>query len=108
MRAFYIAVLAAALAIPSLARAQQDGPVGGKVGSDLSTSTSQPTAPSARPYAGPLATGHKAGFAGSTTPGQVLPQSVQVTPRPGGMGTAYVNGHRVIVDPSNRILRVVN
>jgi hypothetical protein len=33
---------------------------------------------------------------------------VQVTPRPGGMGSAFVNGRKVLVDPSNRILRVIN
>ncbi len=46
MRASHIAVIAALFAVPSVAYAQQDGPVGGRVGSDLSTSTSQPnTAP---------------------------------------------------------------
>jgi hypothetical protein len=109
MRASHIAVLAAVLAIPSLAHAQQDGPVGGKVGSDLSTSTTQPSgAPSTRPYAAPNPSGHAAGYAGAITPGQVVPEDVQVTPRPGGMGSAFVNGHRVLVDPSNRILRVIN
>ncbi len=39
MRASHIAVIAAVLAIPSVAFAQQDGPVGGRVGSDLSTTT---------------------------------------------------------------------
>ena len=97
------------LAIPSVAVAQQDGPVGGKVGSDLSTTTTQP-GPSvgARPYGAPLAIGHPAGYAGAVTPGQVVPDNVQVTPRPGGMGSAFINGHRVLVDPSNRILRVIN
>jgi hypothetical protein len=33
---------------------------------------------------------------------------VQVTPREGGMGSAFIDGHRVLVDPSNRILRVIN
>jgi hypothetical protein len=109
MRPSHIAILAVLLATPSLAYAQQDGPVGGRVGSDLSTSTAKPaSAPSVRPYAGPVANGHLAGYAGSTSPGQVVPQSIQVTPRPGGMGSAFVNGHRVIVDPSNRILRVIN
>ena len=109
MRASYIAVIAAVLAIPSLAAAQQDGPVGGRVGSDLSTSTTQPGPSLApRPYAVPNPTGRTAGYAGAVTPGQVLPDNVQVTPRPGGMGTAFVNGRRVLVDPSNRILRVIN
>ena len=37
MRASYIAIIAAALAIPAVAYGQDSGPVGGKVGSDLST-----------------------------------------------------------------------
>jgi hypothetical protein len=109
MRAFYIAVLAAMAAIPSVGYAQQDGPVGGKVGSDLSTSTIQP-GPSvgSRPWGAPSPIGHPAGYAGAVTPGQVVPDDVQVAPRPGGMGSAFVNGHKVLVDPSNRILRVIN
>ena len=109
MRASPIALIAAVLAIPSVGYAQQDGPVGGKVGSDLSTSTTQPS-PSvgSRPYGAPAAVGHPAGYAGAVTPGQVVPDNVQVTPRPGGMGSAFVDGHRVLVDPSNRILRVIN
>jgi hypothetical protein len=109
MRASHIAVIAAVLAIPSAALAQQDGPVGGKVGSDLSTTTTLPS-PSLglRPYGGSTVYGHPAGYTGAVTPGQVVPNEVQVTPRPGGQGSAFVNGHRVIVDPSNRILRVIN
>jgi hypothetical protein len=109
MRASHIAVVAATLAFPSLAVAQQDGPVGGRVGSDLSTSTTQPSqAPSTRPYAVPNPSGHLAGSTGAVTPGQVLPENIQVLPRPGGLGSAFVNGHQVLVDPSNRILRVIN
>jgi hypothetical protein len=109
MRISHIAVLAAMLAIPSAAFAQQDGPVGGRVGADLSTSTTQPS-PSAgsRAFAAPPSSGHAAGFAGAVTPGQVVPENVQVMPRPGGMGSAFIDGHRVLVDPSNRILRVIN
>ena len=111
MRASHIAVLAAVLAAPSVALAQQDGPVGGRVGSDLSTSTTQQS-PSGgvgtRPYGGPSSTGHPAGYAGAVTPGQVVPDDVQVTPRQGGLGSAFIDGHRVLVDPSNRILRVIN
>jgi hypothetical protein len=109
MRASHIAVLAAVLAIPSVAAAQQDGPVGGRVGSDLSTSPSQQS-PSAGvgPYAAPSAVGHRAGYSGAVTPGQLVPDDVQVMPRPGGMGSAFIDGHRVLVDPSNRILRVIN
>ena len=53
--------------------------------------------------------GHRAGFAGVTMPGQVVPEAVPVFTRQDGSGTAFVNGHRVIVGPnSNRILRVIN
>jgi hypothetical protein len=111
MRASHIAVIVAVLAIPSAAFAQQDGPVGGKVGSDLSTTTTQPGASGGvglRPYGGSSAFGRPAGYTGAVTPGQVVPDQAQVTPRAGGMGSAFVNGHRVLVDPSNRILRVIN
>jgi hypothetical protein len=111
MRAFYLAALTTLLATSTAAIAQQDGPVGGKVGSDLSTTAIQPgpsVGAGARPYGGASAYGHPAGYTGAVTPGQVVPDRVQVTPRPGGMGSAFVNGHRVLVDPSNRILRVIN
>ncbi len=109
MRASHIAVLAAVLAIPSVAVAQQDGPVGGRVGSDLSPSTTQPSAPTGvGPYNAPAGVGHRAGYAGAVTPGQLVPDNVQVMPRPGGLGSAFIDGHRVLVDPSNRILRVIN
>jgi hypothetical protein len=109
MRASHIALVAAMLAIPSVGHSQQDGPVGGKVGKDLSTSPTQPSpSAGAGPYARPSPIGHPAGFAGAVTPGQVVPNDVQITPRPGGMGSAFIDGHRVLVDPSNRILRVMN
>ena len=111
MRASHIAVIAAMLAIPSAAFAQQDGPVGGRVGADASITTGQPSTSlgaGLRPYGGSTAYGHPAGYTGAVTPGQVVPDEVQVTPRAGGLGSAFVNGHRVLVDPSNRILRVIN
>lgn len=114
MRASYIGVIAAVLAIPSLAYPQDNGaaggPVGGKVGSDLnSSSPGQPGPPVGRPYAPPPTAGPRAGFAGSVAPGQVVPQNVPITPRVGGMGSAVVNGRRVLVDPNtNRVLRVLN
>jgi hypothetical protein len=109
MRASHIGIFAAVLAIPSIGYAQQDGPVGGKVGADLSTTpTQQSPSAAARGYSAPSPIGHQAGYTGAVTPGQVVPENVQVTPRPGGMGSAFINGQKVLVDPSNRILRVIN
>jgi hypothetical protein len=109
MRASHIALIAALLAIPSVGYSQQNGPVGGRVGSDLSPSPTQPSpSAGAGPYGRPLPLGRPAGYAGAVTAGQVVPQNVTVTPRPGGLGTAFINGQRVLVDPSNRILRVFN
>ena len=108
MRVSQIAVIAALLAIPSAGYSQQDGPVGGKVGSNLSASPTL-SAPATRgPYGRPAPVGRPAGYAGAVTPGQVVPENVQVTPQPGGVGSAFIDGHRVLVDPSNRILRVFN
>src|SRR6185437_4441929 len=113
MRASHVAVIAAVLAVPSVAYAQNNGaaggPVGGKVGSDLSGSPAQPSPSVNNPYERPLSAGPKAGFAGTVAPGQIVPQNAPITPRMGGMGSATVNGHRVLVDPNtNRVLRVLN
>jgi hypothetical protein len=112
MRASHIVLIAVVLTTPSVGYSQQNGPdggpVGGKVGSDLSASRGQ-SAPATRgPYGAPNPLGRPAGYAGAVTPGQVVPGDVQVMPRPGGMGTAFVDGHQVLVDPSNRILRVIH
>jgi hypothetical protein len=112
MRASHIVLIAVMLTIPSVGYSQQSGPdggaVGGKVGSDLSAPPTQ-SAPATRgPYGRPAPLGNPAGYTGPVTPGQVVPENVQVTPRPGGMGQAYVNGRLVLVDPSNRVLRVIH
>ncbi len=112
MRASHIGLIAVVLTIPSVGYSQQNGPdggaVGGKVGSDLSAPPTQ-SAPATRgPYARPAPLGRPAGYTGPVTPGQVVPGNAQVTPRPGGMGSAFVNGHLVLVDPSNRILRIIH
>lgn len=114
MRASHVAVLAALLAIPSAAYSQDNGavggPVGGRVGSDLNSSSPAQPGPSAnRPYERPLSAGPTAGFAGSVSAGQVVPQNVPIMPRAGGLGSATIDGRRVLVDPNtNRVLRVLN
>ena len=60
-------------------------------------------------YRRPPELGHRAGFAGVTLPGQVVPENLHIFTRQDGSGSAFVNGHRVIVGPnSNRIVRVIN
>lgn len=86
---------------------QDNGAVGGRVGADLGTSPTQ-SAATRGPYGRPAPVGRPAGYAGAVTPGQVVPKNVQVVPQPGGVGSAVINGQRVLVDPSNRILRVFN
>jgi hypothetical protein len=109
MRASRLALIAAVLPLSSAAYSQDSGLVGGRVGSDLGTSMTQPSpsigtrGPYGRPEPGP-----RAGFAGAVTPGQVVPETVPIFPRQDGSGTAFVDGHRVIVSPnSNRITRVI-
>jgi hypothetical protein len=111
MRASRLALVAAALAIPSAAYSQDSGLVDGRVGSDLSTSPMQsnPSMGATGAYHRPPEPGPRAGFAGVTMPGQVVPENLPVFTRQDGSGSAFVNGHRVIVGPnSNRILRVIN
>lgn len=118
MRVSHIALIAAVLAIPSVDYAQQDngaagGPVGGMVGaggaSSLAPSSGQSRPSLGSPYGTPRTPGPRAGNSGNITAGQVVPQNVPVTPGPGGMGSAWVNGQRVLVNPNtNRIIRVFN
>ena len=118
MRASHIALIAAVLAIPSVGYAQQDngpvgGPVGGMVGPEGSSSPGpslgQPRPSLGSPYGSAPRRGPLAGSSGSVSPSQIVPRNVPVTPQPGGMGSAFINGHRVLVDPNtNRVLRVVN
>jgi hypothetical protein len=110
MRASHLALIVAMFAVPSAAYSQDSGEVDGRVGPDLSTSPMQsnPSLGQTGAYRRPLEPGPRAGFAGVTVPGQVVPRNVPVLARQDGSGTAFVNGHRVIVGPnSNRILRVV-
>ena len=118
MRASHIALIAAVLAIPSVGYAQQDngpvgGPVGGMLGPDGSSSPGpslgQPRPSLGSPYGSQRTPGPRAGSSGAISPSQILPRNVPVTPQPGGVGSAVINGQRVLVDPNtNRVLRVLN
>src|SRR5580700_5184442 len=124
MRASHIALILAVLAIPSVGYAQQDngpaggpggGPVGGMVGPEGSSSPGQPGPSRGSPYGSPTRGGSLAGSTGSITAGQVgwrrvvvdgVPQNVRVTPRADGIGSAFINGQRVLVDlNTNRVLQ---
>jgi hypothetical protein len=86
------------------------GPVGGPVGPEGSSSLGQQPRPSlGSPYGSPPRRGPVAGSSGSVSPSQIVPRNVPITPEPGGMGSAFMNGQRVLVDPNtNRIIRVLN
>jgi hypothetical protein len=110
MRASHLALIVAILALPSAAYSQDSGQVDGRLGPDLNTSPMQPNPSlgSTGPYRRPAEPGPRAGFAGAVMPGQVVPGNVPVYTRPDGSGTAFIDGHRVILGPnSNRIVRVV-
>jgi hypothetical protein len=127
MRASHIALILAVLAIPSVGYAQQDngsvggpvgGPVGGMVGPEGSSSPGQPRPSLGSPSGSPTRGGSLAGSTGSITAGQVgwrrvvvdgVPQNVRVTPRADGIGSAFINGQRVLVDlNTNRVLQQGN
>ena len=123
MRASHIALILAVLAIPSVGYAQQDngpvgGPVGGMVGPEGSRSPEQPRPSLGSPYGSPTQAGPVTGSSGTIAPGQVgwrrvvvdgVPQNVRVTPRADGIGSAFINGQRVLVDlNTNRVLQQGN
>jgi hypothetical protein len=123
MRASHIALILAVLAIPSVGYAQQDngpvgGPVGGMVGPEGSRSPEQPRPSLGSPYGSPTRAGPVTGSSGTIAPGQVgwrrvvvdgVPQNVRVTPRADGIGSAFINGQRVLVDlNTNRVLQQGN
>jgi hypothetical protein len=127
MRASHIALILAVLAIPSVGYAQQDNgpvggpvglPVGGMVGPEGSSSPGQPRPSLGSPYGSPTRAGPVTGSTGAITAGQVgwrrvvvdgVPQNVRVTPRADGIGSAFINGQRVLVDlNTNRVLQQGN
>ncbi len=113
MRILSIAVIAAALAIPSAGYSQENGPVGGRVGANGEPTLGSPSPPSSTsPYGTPLSTSPNGtqSFVGYPAgPGSEAPNHLVTTPVPGGWVSAIVNGHSVIIDPTtNVILRVLN
>ena len=123
MRASHIALILAVLAIPPVGYAQQDngpvgGPVGGMMGPGGSSSPGQPGPSLGSPYGSPTRAGPVTGSSGAIAPGQVgwrrvvvdgVPHNVRVTPRADGIGSAFINGQRVLVDlNTNRVLQQGN
>jgi hypothetical protein len=110
MRASSFALIVAVLGLSSLpAYSQDSGQVDGRVGADAtSPMQSNPSLGPTGAYRRAPETGPRAGSAGVTMPGQVVPENVFIFTRPDGSGSAVVNGRSVIVGPnSNRIVRVV-
>jgi hypothetical protein len=110
MRASHLALIVTVLACSSAAYSQDSGQVDGRVGPDLNTSPMQSGSSlgTVGPYHRPAEQGPRAGSSGAVMPGQIVPQNVPVFTRPDGSGSAFVDGHPVIVSPnSNRIMRVV-
>src|SRR4029077_3255962 len=116
-------LILAVLAIPSVGYAQQDngpigGPVGGMVGPEGSSSRGRPRPSLGSRYGSPTRAGPVTGSTGSITAGQVgwrrvvvdgVPQNVRGTTRADGIGSAFINGQRVLVDlNTNRVLQQGN
>ena len=131
MRASHIALILAVLAVPSVGYAQQDngpvgGPAGGMVGPEGSSSPEQagPSSPEqprpslGSPYGSPTRGAGDRARSSAIAPGQVgwrrvvvdgVPQNVRVTPRADGIGSAFINGQRMLVDlNTNRVLQQGN
>ena len=97
MRASIILLVAAMVAIPSMAYSQDSGLVDGRVGSELDSSPASPAQrPSAgHPYGSPLQGGPIAGRSGNINAGQVVPKvsclfSLWVKARHGSIRTQIV------------------
>ncbi len=91
MRTLSIAV---ALATPSAGHSQDGRTIGGPIGPALqSPAPASPSPPGAQPFVGYPA-----------EPGSEAPANLVTTPVPGGMVSAIVNGHNVIIDPSTHVI----
>jgi hypothetical protein len=109
MRTLHIAVMATVLTFPSVGYSQDDrapGPIGPNLGSSrpAQTSGSPPgTSSSGSPSEVQPFVGYPA------TAGSEAPNNLVTMPVPGGLVSAIVNGHNVIIDPTtNVIMRVLN
>ncbi len=97
MRTLSIALIAAALATPSLGYSQDERTIGGPIGPTLGSPAPAPPS-GAQPFVGYPA-----------EPGSEAPANLVTTPVPGGMVSAIVGGHNVIIDPTTHvIIRVLN
>ncbi len=111
MRTLSIAVIAA-LATPSLGYSQENGPVGGRIGANGepasgSPSPSSSTSPYGTPPTSPSGAQPFVGYPAG--PGSEAPSNLVTTPVPGGLVSAIVGGHNVIIDPTTHVIvRVLN
>ncbi len=113
MRTLSIALIAAALATPSLGYSQDERTIGGPIGANGEATLGSPSPPSsASPYGTPPSTspdGTQSFVGYPAGPGSEAPANLVTTPVPGGMVSAIVGGHNVIIDPTtNVIIRVLN
>ena len=113
MRTLSIAVIAAALAAPSVGYSQENGPVGGRIGANGEPALGSPSpSSSTSPYGTPPSTSPSGAqpFVGYPAgPGSEAPANLVTTPVPGGLVSAIVGGHNVIIDPTTHVIvRVLN
>jgi hypothetical protein len=112
MRTLSIVVIAAALAAPSAGYSQENAPVGGRIGANGEPTLGSPQpSSSTSPYGTPPSiTARTQPFVGYPAgPGSEAPANLVTTPVPGGLVSAIVGGHNVIIDPTtNVIVRVLN
>jgi hypothetical protein len=109
MRALHFVTIVALLAIPSLAYSQDDrapGPIGPDL-RPLRPAQPSESLPGASPTGSPSQEQSFVGY--PATPGSEAPNNLITTPVAGGLVSAIVGGHNVIIDPTTRVIvRVLN
>jgi hypothetical protein len=109
MRTQQFVVAAALLAIPSVGYSQDRAP--GPIGPNLAPEPAQPSgSPPGAGYPVSPSQPQEQPFVGYPAgPGSEAPNNLVTTPVPGGLVSAIVNGHSVIIDPTTRVIvRVLN